>query len=252
VCRRVLWVLCACLLPVTAQATPSIGANSGWQVSGAGSPNVCTMSLTVSSGDNVIVALAQTSSDSTATYAVSDGSNGAYTEATSARSEAQSIEYNIWYFLNTTGAAITITATTSDSTQLYDCIGVIVNTAGGTTLTLDTADHYDDGGSAQTAHKSSSAGINTAAQVIVFSGGVLSSNGTAITAGAGYTQVVAAATSNRVFLEYLISATAVTPTTGAFTSTASRQGTNSMASFAESSSGGGGSAGRQLLLGVGR
>jgi hypothetical protein len=210
-----------------ARATPSIVEISAWATGAASS---CAISgFTVAAGNNIIVIVAQDGGDATVSYTVADSTNGAYTEATTARSENISQELNTHYFLNSAAATVTITVTQVTSAVNFSCVAIEVATSAGTTLAFDV------GGSAAhttvTAWVGEEAGVATAAEVIGFAAGSASATMGTKTPGAGWTTLGAAGVLGANHVQYRASAAALTGETGPWTISNARSGPGSLAFF---------------------
>ena len=244
--RRVLFLILALLASSTrAFATPAFVQASAWTNDGGAS--TCTIAaFNPSSGNNIIVLVAQTGSDATADYSVSDSVDGAYTEETAARVENTTREINFHRRYNVSSGSRTITVTQTNSATNFSCVAVEVSTAGGTSLTYDTSGSNTL--TTTTSWAGSSVAKSTAAQVIVFAVGAMNGAPGAQTLGSGYTLVATPAGNH--YAEYRVSASSLGSETGPWTTTNARSGPAALASFKEST-GGGTSTGRRAMRGWG-
>lgn len=216
------------LLPSPVFATPAIVETSAWSTGAASSCSIA--SFGVAAGNNVVVLVIQPSADATASYTVADGTNGAYTEATTARSESNNREVNVHYFLNSAAATVTITVTQTSSVGDFYCVALEISTAASTTLAFDVGGTAAN--SATVDWVGASPGVTTQAQVIGFSLGAMASDTGTVTPAANW-NAVGTMPINAMWAQSRISSSALATNQGAFTLTNARTGPGGLAFFKE-------------------
>ena len=190
------------------------------------------------------LALIITTANDSRTYTVSDDVNGAWTKAVESNSTGRrSIMY---YFIGSGSGTVTITIDQSSTFQAYSVLAIEIGPS-----TLDVTGFVEDATNSGTHYCAASGSLDTAANVLVFSGGQLNSTGGTMTKNASATLLASDTTR---LMQYRTSDTALTDERSEWTSSTSRATYTVSASFTAGGGGGGFQAawarGSNVLIGM--